>query len=150
MQTLPLTHDAPETAYYIENYPYSFNLKCTKRMWIEYRSKFGYRVMEQTTNPRKSGIVWNKPHAGVYHSICVMWLDEVGHVKVDRVHSGLNFSILENFVARHGHVFIEGTMHKDLLDRTVRAAKSWEAQRNVRFTSIVSEVNPWPAKPVTI
>lgn len=53
MQTLPQVHTSPETASIIDDYPYGFRLRCTMRVWLEYRKGHGYRMMSQTTNPKK-------------------------------------------------------------------------------------------------
>lgn len=63
-------HTSPETAFVIENYPYGFTKRCTKRVWIE-TTKRGQRLCEQTSNPDKEG-EWNKPKKSNYFPILVM------------------------------------------------------------------------------
>lgn len=75
-------HTSPETAFTVEDYPYSFKLRCRIRYWIETKKGFGQRPMSQTTNPRKPLVeVWNKPKAGIYHAITILYQDsDSGHV----------------------------------------------------------------------
>jgi hypothetical protein len=100
-------HTSAETAYVIADYPYSFNLRCQKRMWVETstRKGTGQRVVSQTSNPRKEGLVWNKPSLGVYSVISVIYLNsENNHVEC----AGLGLYTYENkieeFVIRFGEV----------------------------------------------
>jgi hypothetical protein len=75
-------HVSPETAYLVDDYPYGFRLRCKIRYWLEYKPKQGYRLVSQTTNPKQSGEVWNKPKASTYVSIAAaMYLDEKEHVQ---------------------------------------------------------------------
>lgn len=75
-------HTLEETAYLIADYPYSFKLRCQRKCWLEFKDKNGYRLMVMTSNPRKFGIVWNKPHASTYVKIAAcMYLDEDGYVQ---------------------------------------------------------------------
>ena len=72
-------HTSPETAYVVADYPYGFRLRCQIRYWIE-TTKNGQRVVSQTSNPKKPGLVWNKPKASTYTPLRVLFLDEQGHV----------------------------------------------------------------------
>ena len=81
--TLLPGHTSPETAYVVADYPYGFRLRCTIRYWLEYKRSRGYRLMSQTTNPKKSGEVWNKPKASTYFVFGVMGLNAEGHVTWD-------------------------------------------------------------------
>jgi hypothetical protein len=74
-------HTSPETAYVVEDYPYGFTLRCKMRYWLEFSPKRGFRLMSQTTNPKR-GNVWNKPKASTYMRFggC-MYLDDQGHVQ---------------------------------------------------------------------
>jgi hypothetical protein len=85
---LPAVHTSFETAFLIEDYPFGFRLRCQKKVWVEYRKGKGYRLMEQTSNPKASGLVWNKAKAGTYSGIAMaLYLDENGHVKMDEINS---------------------------------------------------------------
>ncbi len=83
-------HISPETAYVVNDYPFGFRLRCKIRYWIETAEKGAkrgqMRFMAQTTDPRKPAEFWNKPKAGVYHDLVVMFLDdENGHVQNDAI-----------------------------------------------------------------
>jgi hypothetical protein len=81
MTLLPNTHISAETAYVVDDYPYGFRLRCSIRYWLEFRPKHGFRLVSQTTNPKKAGTVWNKPKAGTYSRFGgAMFLDAEGHV----------------------------------------------------------------------
>ena len=82
-------HISPETAFVVDYYPYGLRLRCKIRYWLEYKAKHGFRLMSQTTNPKRPGEVWNKPKGSTYASVAAcMFLDEKGHVQW----SGLGFS----------------------------------------------------------
>jgi hypothetical protein len=76
-------HTSPETAYVVENYPYG-GLRCRKRYWVETATKGAkkgeQRLVTQTTNPKKAGEVWNKPHPGGYSMFVLLYMDGAGHV----------------------------------------------------------------------
>jgi hypothetical protein len=73
-------HTSPETAYVVADYPYGFRLRCQMRHWIEYKRGHGFRHVTQTSNPKRPGLVWNKPKAGTYCPVLVLTLDDAGHV----------------------------------------------------------------------
>jgi hypothetical protein len=74
-------HVSPETAYVVDDYPYGFRLRCKIRYWLEYKLDHGYRLVSQTTNPKR-GHVWNKPKASTYARFGgAMFLDYDGHVQ---------------------------------------------------------------------
>lgn len=81
---LPPDHTSPETAYTVADYPYGFRLRCQKRYWLESKPNHGHRLVSQTSNPKRPGLVWNAPKAGTYAKIAaVLLLDVNGHVKWD-------------------------------------------------------------------
>jgi len=95
-------HNAPETAYIIDDYPYGFRLRCQMRCWIE-TTKHGQRFVTQTSNPKKAGLVWNKPKLSTYSDLAVMYLDEQGHIQ----HAGFPFAYrdeeeLDAFISTYG------------------------------------------------
>jgi hypothetical protein len=74
-------HTSPETAYVVDDYPYGFRLRCKIRYWLEFKPKKGFRLVSQTTNPKRPGEVWNKPKASTYFLFGgAMYLNEDGHV----------------------------------------------------------------------
>lgn len=74
-------HISQDTAYVVADYPYGFRLRCKIRYWLEYDKRHGFRLVSQTTNPKRPGEVWNKPKASTYCKFggC-MFLDDIGHV----------------------------------------------------------------------
>jgi hypothetical protein len=75
-------HTSPETAYECPDYPYGFRLRCKIRYWIEYRPGYGCRFVSQTSNPKRPGLVWNKPKASTYSRFgAALYLDENEHVQ---------------------------------------------------------------------
>ena len=101
----PLTgHVSAETAYVQDGYPYGFRLKCQRRVWLERDPKRGYRFCFQTTNPKKSFLVWNAPKKSTYTMLAVMGLDEENHVTWTGC-SIYDFDKVDAFVAKYGHAF---------------------------------------------
>ena len=95
-------HNSPETAHVVADYPYGFRLRCQIRYWIE-TTKHGQRFVSQTSNPKREGLVWNKPKASTYSDVRVMFLDENNHVQTD----GLSLAYADeekynSFLARFG------------------------------------------------
>lgn len=81
-------HTSFETAYVIEDYPYGRTLRCKKKIWIEEglkgSGKGQFRVVYQTTNPKKQGEYWNKPKASTFATLYILYLDPAtGHVETD-------------------------------------------------------------------
>ncbi len=79
-------HVSPETAYLVDDYPYGFRLRCKIRYWVEHKPKHGYRLVTQTTNPKR-GDSWNKPKAGTYADLLVIYVNENGHVWPAALHA---------------------------------------------------------------
>lgn len=65
-------HTSAETAYVVDGYPYG-QLRTQKRYWIESKPKHGDRLVTQTLNPKTGR--WNKPKAGTYTLVLVLWLE---------------------------------------------------------------------------
>jgi len=81
IKTILSGHISPETAFVVEDYPYGFRLRCKIRYWLETNKK-GTRFVSQTTNPKASTEVWNKPKASTYVDFSgAMYLDENDHVQ---------------------------------------------------------------------
>jgi len=99
-------HTSEETAYVVDDYPYGFRLRCKIRYWLEYKSKMGFRLCSQTTNPKVAGEFWNKPKKSTYNDLAVMGLNSEKHV----TWTGINvYSIdqFEGFIAAYGPSFDE-------------------------------------------
>lgn len=97
-------HTTQDTAYVVEDYPYGFRLRCKIRYWLEYKRGHGFRLVSQTSNPKRAGEVWNKPKASVYTMLAVMGLDAEGHVTWTGVNM-YQFEDLEAFDAQYGADF---------------------------------------------
>ena len=78
-------HTSEATAYLVEDYPYSFKLRCRIRYWLEYGGPSkGFRFVSQTENPKTGR--WNAPKKSTYSAFAgAMFLDEQGHVAWDGV-----------------------------------------------------------------
>lgn len=72
-------HISLETAYIVESYPYG-RMRCRKKYWIEH-IKGRDRLVEQTSNPKKDNLVWNKPKKSTYNWVECLYLDQKGHVQ---------------------------------------------------------------------
>ena len=82
INVLPPVHKDFESAYEIPDYPYGFTLRCSIRFWIETKKNFGKRIVSCTKNPKTGA--WNKPKAGNYWTMCVLFVnDENGHLEHD-------------------------------------------------------------------
>ncbi len=79
--TTALHGHTKENPYLVPDYPYGFRLRCQLRAWLEVSPQHGTRFVTQTSNPKKPGLVWNKPKASTYALIAGgMYLDDVGHI----------------------------------------------------------------------
>jgi hypothetical protein len=81
-------HTSPETAYLVADYPYGFRLRCQMRYWLEYKQGHGFRLVSQTSNPKRPGLVWNKPKASTYSDCAVMIRDDEGHIHLHTLSPG--------------------------------------------------------------
>ena len=117
-------HVSPETAFLIDDYPYGFRLRCKIRYWLEYKPGFGYRFVSQTTNPKTSVEVWNKPKPGIYYPLAVMVQHEANAKGIKEVHCevvtpGRVEELLESFIALHSEA-LQGEQEQ-------RVIKTWHA-----------------------
>jgi hypothetical protein len=79
-------HDSKESAYVVDDYPFGFRLRCKIRYWVEFAPKKGYRMVSQTTDPRKTVEVWNNPKASTYALLAGnLYLDSQDHVQCSRL-----------------------------------------------------------------
>lgn len=87
-------HDSPQTAYMIDDYPSGFKARCRKRVWLEFKPKQGWRLVEQTSDkwypgeePAKDAVLrWNKPKASVYAQMAAcMYVDAQDHVQWEQL-----------------------------------------------------------------
>ncbi len=132
-------HTTQDTAYLVEDYPYGFRLRCKIRYWLEHKPKMGFRLVSQTTDPKRPGEVWNKPKASTYALLGVMGLDEQNHVTWDAC--GLySFDKLPEFDARYGQDF-DATQRR-VCDAARRAYAAYQARQAARATA--APVTPAP------
>lgn len=84
-------HGSVDTAYVIDDYPAGFKARCKMRVWLEFKPKQGWRLVQQTSDKWYPGeepasdaqLRWNKPKAGTYYLLgACMYLDAQGHVQV--------------------------------------------------------------------
>lgn len=123
----PLTgHTSPETAYVIEDYPYSFTLRCKKRVWLEYSPFKGFRFCSQTTNPKKSVEVWNAPKKSTYLMLGVMGINEEGHVTWTGC-SIYDFDKLEEFGKLYASSFDEN--QRKVFEVATKLYKAYQAKK---------------------
>ena len=120
-------HTSPETAYVVEDYPYGFRLRCKIRYWLEYKPKAGFRLVSQTSNPKR-GDVWNKPKASTYSQFggC-MFLDDNGHVQWKGLSEYSGMKEAQEFQAEFGEGVPEAG--REILRRWVAAKVAYEAGR---------------------
>lgn len=69
---LLLGHTDADTAYVVDDYPYGRS-RTQKRYWVESKPKHGDRLVTQTLNPKTGR--WNKPKAGTYSAVLVLFLE---------------------------------------------------------------------------
>jgi hypothetical protein len=100
-------HTSPETAYVVEDYPYGFRLRCQMRHWLEYKKGHGFRHVTQTSNPKKPGLVWNKPKTGTYAPCIVLALNAEGHVTTIAPEWPRDEAAFDAFEQEHGHAFTD-------------------------------------------
>lgn len=80
--TLIIGARSPATAIVVSDYPYGRRLRCVMRYWLETKSQHGTRLVTQSNNPKRPGLVWNKPHAGTYtQGAVILRTDHNAHVK---------------------------------------------------------------------
>jgi len=139
-------HNSPETAYVIDDYPYGFTLRCMMRCWIE-TTRHGQRYVTQTSNPKRAGIVWNKPKSSTYSDIVVMFQDENGHVHND------GFSItyrdeadLDAFIEKYGEA-LQDERNQNMID-TARAIFRARKYVTVKIVSPEEKQTPEEEKEV--
>jgi hypothetical protein len=127
MKAILKGHISPETAYVVDDYPYGFRLRCKIRYWLEYHPKRGFRLVSQTTNPKR-GNVWNKPKASTYARFggC-MFLDDDGHVQWQGLSEYSSGAEAKAFSDKYREGVPEAG--RDILDRWVAAKLAYDGAR---------------------
>jgi hypothetical protein len=122
-------HTTPETAYVVGDYPYGYTLRCKIRYWLEHKAKHGFRLVSQTTNPKRPGEVWNKPKASTYTTFAVMYLDDEEHVHWSGINAAYSDAAeLKAWAAKWGEGLPEGAVKA--LNAITNAKAAYEAARN--------------------
>ncbi len=116
-------HTSPATAYLVKDYPYGFRLRCQIRYWIE-TTKHGQRVVSQTTNPKRPGLVWNAPKASIYSNIRVLYLNDEGHCVNDGLSFYANAAQIDTFAAAYAAALTSERDQKELRLLRAIAARS--------------------------
>jgi hypothetical protein len=128
MMQLLSGHVSPETAYVVDDYPYGFRLRCKIRYWLEFSPKRGFRLVSQTTNPKR-GNVWNKPKASTYSRFGgAMYLNDDGHVTWAGLTEYSDAKESAAFLETYGAAVPEAG--RELLNKWVAAKAAYEANRN--------------------
>ena len=100
-------HDSPQNAYVIDDYPSGFKARCRKRVWLEFKARQGFRLVEQTSKawypggePEKdAALSWNKPKASTYAGVAgCMYLDAQDHVQWAGLTGYSNASAVSEFM----------------------------------------------------
>jgi len=124
-------YNSADSAYMVDDYPYGFRLRCHIRYWVEYRKGMGFRFVSQTSNPKKAGLIWNKPKASTYHLFPIaMYLDDKGHVCYASCKTWATSIELSDWIAQYG-ACLSPTLCNSLETFAKRkAAKEAEAANN--------------------
>jgi hypothetical protein len=122
-------HVSPETAFTTNDYPYGFTLRCKARWWLEYKPKRGFRLMFQTTNPKKGNAVWNKPKGSTYCRFggC-MFLNDNGHVQWSGLSEYCTGAEAQAWAEKFGDGVPEAG--RELLRKWVASKLAYDANRN--------------------
>lgn len=121
-------HISPETAYVVDDYPYGFRLRCKIRYWLEYTPKRGFRLVSQTSNPKRLGLVWNKPKASTYCKFGgAMYLNEEDHVAWTGLTEYSDSAVAKAWRNTYGEGVPEAG--RDLLNRWISAKVAYDANR---------------------
>ena len=123
-KVLPNIHTTPETAFAVADHPYGFRLRCKIRYWLETNKK-GTRFCSQTTNPRATAEVWNKPKVSTYSELSgAMYLDENGHLNWSGVGQYQDLPELKKFAENFG----ENATNRKELKEMIRYKEIFEEE----------------------
>lgn len=120
----------------IEDYPYSFKLRCKMRAWIETSSRYGQRVARQKTNPKKNN-KWNKPTYSTYYDLMAMRLSDDGKVETSYLRRGWHRSEeIAEWIEKHRD-YVDSDEH---VARTARAMLRSAVVSDCKSKVIVSTI----------
>jgi hypothetical protein len=114
----------------IENYPYGYNLRCTKKIWIEFNPKKGFRLNEVTKNPKTEK--WNNPKKSVYYGLMLLYKDsKTGYIETlvkDFNNSDEKMNSTSKFIFDHFHFFTDEQIKFFAIQSLVYFRSSIQAQ----------------------
>jgi hypothetical protein len=122
-------HTSKETAYVVEGYPWGFKLRTTIRYWIESKQGYGQRFCSQTIDPRSGK--WCAPKYSTYDFIKVLYLDDIDHVKSDRIGLYADIETITDFKNKYGQ-YLEPEQVNNLDRMLVNAERSREEMIRLR------------------
>lgn len=132
-------HTSEETAYLVEDYPYGVRLRCQIRYWLEHSPTHGWRFVSQTTNPKKAGVVWNKPKKSPYLDLAaVMYRDVQGHVTWEGLSQYDSIDRVRAFVEHYPKVDLKKLFHFALA-KTIHLRELCEGQRYFTINGVRQE-----------
>lgn len=129
---------SPETAFVQKDYPYGWNLRCERRVWVETKKRYGQRPVFQTTDPKKAWVHWNNPKAGQYYEIVVLTVDEregsetKGNVDHHVLGMHCDEAKIDAFIAKYGEA-LTGEYERGAI-KTLRAIA--RANKRVTYTIV--------------
>ena len=98
-----------DTAYFVDDYPYSYHLRCHIKYWIESKKSQGQRFVSCTTDPRQNNTKWNKPKTSTYSQVIIMYIDHDNkdYVSTDHLSYYSTSDEIDQFVKKYGEYLDE-------------------------------------------
>jgi hypothetical protein len=136
-----------ETAFVQPDYPYGRRLRCQRRVWIETNPRHGMRFVTQTSNPKRRGEVWNKPHTSTYSDLIGLWVDDKGFVARDSLVNAGYYSLeeLKAWGERNKALIEADDYVRNKFAMFVKAREAYEqakARGEIKFALTTSEYIP--------
>lgn len=136
-------HNTPETAFVVSDYPYGFRLRCQIRYWIERKPGKGSRFCSQTSNPKKSSLVWNAPKCSTYSDIVLMVEDPSnGHISKVGLHFSASPKAIMDFWGTYGDNMCpeDAAAWRELRDNSERDNPvSWQEYHRAAVSTATAE-----------
>jgi len=115
---------SPETAAIVPDYPYGFTLRCSMRVWVEYKPGKGFRYCTQTTNPKKAYTLWNAPKRSTYARVAMcIRQGEDGHLNPASVSEYADATELAAYLADNAATLSDKARDSVVYHYEVRAAR---------------------------
>lgn len=91
-------HTSEATAYLIDDYPCGRQARCQKKVWIEYKKTFGFRLVYRTTKAKPS-TSWCAVKPGGYSKLAMcLYIDgDTGYVEHDALYEGSSIGHVKSF-----------------------------------------------------